>query len=88
MKQLVLVVVENQRERAFSKVRFRSRRRGGTEVRGQRIEVRKPRKLESSQSAYAGQSPSAASTTASCQFLFAGIRSVESGAWRVVRKSS
>ncbi len=87
MKQLVLVVVENQRERAFSKVRF-AHDAGGTEVRGQRIEVRKPRKLESSQSAYAGQSPSAASTTASRQFRFAGIRSVESGARRVVRKSS
>ena len=48
----------------------------GSEVRGMRLEVRKPREDESSQSAYAGQSPSTASTTSWRQFRFAGVRSV------------
>ncbi len=41
-----------------------------------RLEVRKPREDESSQSAYAGQLPSTASTTSWRQFRFAGVRSV------------
>ena len=51
-------------------------RASGSEVRGMRLEVRKPREDESSQSAYAGQSPSTASTTSWRQFRFAGVRSV------------